>query len=399
MMAGVAVQRSRRVRVLFAAHSSHRGGAEYCLDTLLTHLDSSTFEPIVAFPMDGEMAERIRDLGIEVIIQPMCHWLYFNRDLWYWRNLIGRSWPHVRAMTRLIENRGIDLVYTNTSAIFEAAMAARRAGVKHVWHVHEVLRRGNAMQQVLPLPWIQRIVERFSDVVIFESNAARAAFWPDAPPARAHVVFNSARLEPHGTASQRTAARSALGLQDDVPVVLFLGQFIDRKNPLLLIDAVARLPRDLSLVCLFVGSGPLAGEMEARIAAAGLQARCRLLPFQVDVTPLLAACDVLALPSRQESFGLVLVEAAMAGRPSIACRSEGPCEIILDGETGLLIDQDDASGLATAIEALLTDRDRCRILGEAARNRAQAAFSPEANTRAVETLMLSALESPVGVNS
>lgn len=375
-------------RILFVAHSPHRGGAEYCLDTTLRHLDRSRFEPLVVFPFEGPLVDSTRELGIETLVMPMCHWLYFKKDLWYWRNLVGRSWSNVNRFKRLIRDRDIDIVYTNTSAIFESALAAKKAGVPHLWHVHEVLQPGNAMSQLLPIPWLQRFIRKYSDQVIFESHSAKAAFEETTPVSNSEVVFNSVRLGNETlSVDQITQTRRTLGLADDVATIVYVGQFIDRKNPLLVIEALSRLSANIDVQCLLVGEGPLEAAMQDRIRQYELTERCSIVPFQRDITPVLAASDILVLPSRQESFGLVLVEAAAFGKPVIACRCQGPCEIIVDGETGFLIEQDDAAALATAITDLVQAPERAKRMGEAGRCRVNQMFSPDSNTRKLELLI------------
>ena len=104
-------------------------------------------------------------------------------------------------------------------------------------------------------------------------------------------------------------------------------------------------------------------EIQASIGRLGLEDRCQVLGFQHDVRPVLRAADVLVLPSRQESFGLVLLEAAAHRKPVIACESEGPAEIIVPGKTGLLVPQDEPTALARAIEAMFDGNIDRRAMG------------------------------------
>ena len=85
-------------------------------------------------------------------------------------------------------------------------------------------------------------------------------------------------------------------------IELLIGQFIERKNPLLLLKAFDLLRDQPLLKCLFVGDGPLREELRAAIRVRGLEDRCRVIAFQPDVGPVLRAIDVLVLPSRQESL-------------------------------------------------------------------------------------------------
>jgi len=106
---------------------------------------------------------------------------------------------------------------------------------------------------------------------------------------------------------------------------------------------------------------------------------------------LLAAIDVLVLPSREESFGLVLVEAGAYAKPVVACRSQGPDEIVVHGETGFLVPQDDAPGLASALRRLLESAELRRRMGVAGRQRVRECFHPQTNTRRLEALTKSLL--------
>jgi glycosyltransferase involved in cell wall biosynthesis len=239
--------------------------------------------------------------------------------------------------------------------------------------------------------WIQRFVRRHSTRVIFESRAAREVFERTAPLPQATVVPNSLRFAPDDAAPGRDDARRSLGLSESAWIVGCVGQLIDRKNPLLAVDAFARLAAREHACLVFAGDGPLRPHVESRLAALGLGDRSRMLPFQRDVRTLLAALDVLVLPSRQESFGLVLVEAASLGVPAVACRSQGPAEIILDGETGLLVPQEDSGALTAALDSLQADPERARQLGAAARRHVADQFDPTRNTRAIEAIWTEAL--------
>lgn len=380
----------RSIRIVLFAHSAFRGGAEFCLDTTLRELDRSQFDATVVFPVDGDMAESARSYGYRVRVESLCHWLYWHKDVWYWRNLLGRSAGNVARLARLIRRLGADVVYTNTSAIFEPALAARLAGVPHVWHIHEVLENGNRMQQLFPLPLMKRVIYRLSDRVLFESNAARRVFEQSTPDDRSDVIYNSLRLADQPRSMDGTQDRTRFGLASDDQVVGFVGQFIDRKNPLLLLRALRRLQNVPRLKCLFVGAGPLENELRAEVERSGLSDMCRIVAFQKDVAPVMRAIDVLALPSRQESFGLVLIEAASYGKPAVACRSEGPDEIIADGQTGILVEQDNEAGLSVAIERIFQSVTERRTMGNAAAIRCQQLFSAKTNTLRLEQVLLAA---------
>jgi glycosyltransferase involved in cell wall biosynthesis len=123
------------------------------------------------------------------------------------------------------------------------------------------------------------------------------------------------------------------------------------------------------------GDGPLRGELEQHIAAAGMADHFRLLGFRRDVPDLMRAIDVMCLPSHREPFGLVYVEAALAEKPVIACEAGGAPEIVEHDETGLLIRPQNVPDLTQAILTLLDNRDHAESMGRRARELALERFT------------------------
>lgn len=181
----------------------------------------------------------------------------------------------------------------------------------------------------------------------------------------------------------RAACRAALGLAPELPVILFCGRIDPIKGIDTLLDAVARLDGEQAPPprVLFVGGelddkgqpvGPLA-EVVADAQALGLADRFDFVGSQPqDQLPgYYNAADLVVVPSRYESFGLVAVEAMACGVPVVASRVGGLRFTIEEGETGLLVPHDDPTALAAAVSSLLVDGPRRRAMGEAARDSAE----------------------------
>lgn len=175
----------------------------------------------------------------------------------------------------------------------------------------------------------------------------------------------------------RDASRRALGLPLDARVVVSLGSLSWEKDPLraLTISAVAARKVD-RLVHLVVGDGPLAAQVdEVASASAGRVVR---LPPLADVGTVLDASDVLLLASRpdgMEGMPAVVIEAAMAGVPVVANQVAGVEEVVVDGETGVLVPPGHDGAAAIALADLLGDDERRARTGEAAADRCLANFA------------------------
>ncbi|MEX2171519.1 MAG: glycosyltransferase [Pirellulales bacterium] len=159
----------------------------------------------------------------------------------------------------------------------------------------------------------------------------------------------------HRTKS-RDAIRSEFGVGPETFVVGTAAHLSVKKGYRELIQAAIQVLRERPEVQFWCfGEGPLRLELETTARSAGIADRFRLLGFRRDIVDLMDAIDVMALPSHREPFGLVYVEAALCNRPVIACDAGGAPEIVLNGETGLLIPPHDADRLAQAILKMLHD--------------------------------------------
>jgi glycosyltransferase involved in cell wall biosynthesis len=108
--------------------------------------------------------------------------------------------------------------------------------------------------------------------------------------------------------------------------------------------------------------------------------------YRDDVPALLAGCDVFCLPSRMEGMPLVVLEAMAQGKPVVATAVGGTGELVVDGETGVLVPPDDVDALAGALARLLSDSELARRMGEAGRARVERDFSLAASTARVLSL-------------
>jgi glycosyltransferase involved in cell wall biosynthesis len=189
-------------------------------------------------------------------------------------------------------------------------------------------------------------------------------------------AVDPARLEPR---TDRATARAALGLGDHAVVALSLGALSWEKDPLSALAVTTPLLRtDADLVHLFVGDGPLRGELERQVEREGLAGRVRLSGARGDVGDVLAAADLLLVASRSdgmEGMPATVIEAGFACLPVTAYGVAGVPEVVVDGATGLLCRPGDRAALTEAVAALAGDEGRRRRLGQAGAERCRERFA------------------------
>ena len=181
-----------------------------------------------------------------------------------------------------------------------------------------------------------------------------------------------------GTGPGRDAARAALGLRGDQPVVMTVGRLTNMKGQRYLVEAaphlLSRVP-DAAVVVL--GEGPLRAQLEARAAAMGVDGSMHFVGHRADARFLLDAADVFVLPSLHEGMPLAAIEAMDAGLPVVATHVIGSREVVADGETGILVPPGDSTALGAALVELLTDPGRRTTYGAAGRRRYLERFTAE----------------------
>jgi D-inositol-3-phosphate glycosyltransferase len=221
-------------------------------------------------------------------------------------------------------------------------------------------------------------------VVSTRAEADELARWYAADPARIHVVppgVDGDLFAPTDEAG-RVTDRVALGLSGDARVVLFVGRIQPHKGPELLVEAVARMvgerPQVRDGLVLAVLGGPSGdgtarpswiADLAERLGIADLLLR-RGPVGRAELARWYRAADVVAVPSRHESFGLVALEAQACGTPVLAARVGGLVDAVDDGVSGVLVRGRDPEDWSAALAGLLTDPARRDRLGTAGRRHA-----------------------------
>lgn len=211
--------------------------------------------------------------------------------------------------------------------------------------------------------WICR---RMGAVVAVSQDIAGRLHQAGVPAERVHLVYNG--VDSRFAPGDRQQARRELGLPSQACVALFVGLLVPVKGLDVLLESVRRC-RAADLLCVVVGGGPLRDELEHEVAADGLQERVRFAGQQPShrIPTWMHAADLLVLPSRSEGRPNVVLEAQACGLPVVATRVGGTPELVRHGESGMLVDSDDAPALAACLDELAGSPERRAALGQAGR--------------------------------
>jgi glycosyltransferase involved in cell wall biosynthesis len=153
----------------------------------------------------------------------------------------------------------------------------------------------------------------------------------------------------------------------DPPVIGAMGRFVEKKGFHVLIEALRHLRgAAVPFRAIIAGAGEEAAVLQRLTQERGLDSVVTYPGWQDDTARFFGTIDIFCLPSLHEPFGIVVLEAMAQALPVIATDSEGPSEILHDGEDGMIVPKSDPTALAVAIERMLDDHQAARALGRKA---------------------------------
>jgi glycosyltransferase involved in cell wall biosynthesis len=379
--------------ILFVSHSAELNGAELWLLEALRLLDRRKYMPFLVVPRPGPFAASAARLGIATEIVPM-KWSLSERNR-AWRQPLAWAWnaKSVKRIASLIRRDRIDLVFTNSAAMFSGAGAARRAGVPHIWAVHELLGGANPhLRYVFGRRMLVRHILKSSARVIVNSKASRMAFPADSP---VDIVYNGLEV-PSGDENRQKTLRGELGIGEGDLVAAVIGKIYGGKGQAEALRAASLLepkyPNLKWLIIGTVGNGRYARDLRRYVQAAGLSGKVFFLGYRPDLSHILGSLNIVVVPSVVESFGRVALEAMAGGVPVVGVREGGLPEIIVHGENGLLADSNQPEEMARAVAFVLDNPGRAKAMTEEGKRAVRATFTLENQIRGIEKALDACLD-------
>ena len=388
----------RPKKVLFVHHGGRVGGAPVSMLQLAAALDRDRFNPEVVFTEEGPILEYAKGLDVPARVFRMRSAFSYSasvplrlRSLW---PFIFHYRQTVAAARRLVQTAQPDMVHLNTSVLVPTAVGVKQTGIPILWHVREPAGPNPALRR-----WHVNRVKSLSDFIVANSQYVAREYTGTRPVAVIHNALDKRRFTPHGDGT-RDRVRAELGLAKDSPVVGIIGSVQSNKGHYVLVDAASLVVKDVPDARFLVVAGgagveyarrvrgrvksllrlPLdnAERMRRYIHESKLSSHFVFSGFRSDIPEVISAMDVLVFPSVvPEGFGRPLVEAMAMGCPTVAT-DIGPTREVVGEGTAVLVRPGNVPELASALVAVLRDREMARRLGDAGRRRFLEHFEMEA---------------------
>ena len=294
-------------------------------------LDSDCYEVVFVVGSGNRLIQEAQDAGFEVVIQE-----HLRSEI---------SLPHDRAaladLKAFCRTGRFDVVHTHSAkAGALGRLAARDAQVGRIVHTYHGFPFHDFQSRIRRQTYIriERSLARFTDafLAVGPAVAAEAIVRRIAPPERVRTIGVAVSNGRAPDLSDQAEARRLLGVPPGMRVVGTVGRLDFQKAPEDFVNALARLHRS-DIYGVWIGDGPLRAKTEKLAARRGLKGRMAFLGERSDVANLLPGLDVFAMASRYEGLPCAIVEAMAAARPVVATAVNAVPNVVITGETGLLV--------------------------------------------------------------
>ena len=340
------------MRIVFLSHSARLGGAELALCELVDGLTrTGAAEAEVLLPRGGPLAEELGRAGARVGVRRSQGWATLRRSRLALPAMAALDVPSVALLAARLMRSRPDVVVTNSLTNPCGALAARLAGVRHLWLVNEFGDLDHGYRFLLGVPRTLAAVGRLSAGVLACSRAVAERVATHVDPRKVTFAYYAVTMPTGAPPERGRAVRGPLRL-------LLLGKKHEGKGQLDAVRALALLLADgVDARLRLVGDGEPAYEERVRALATDLRAgdAVESVAFTAEPAREIDAADVVVMCSRAEGFGRVTVEAMRRFRPVVGARAGATTELLEGSGGGLLYPPGDARALADRVASLHAD--------------------------------------------
>jgi glycosyltransferase involved in cell wall biosynthesis len=366
-------------RIAYVYEGVAYGGTEEYILLMLRYLDPDRYTPIIVTPGNNYrfcpplFIEKLQQLGVPLIYTD------------------PRPTSRLRAgvsdtmnMVRVFQDTETDVVHIHSQRPDggrRATIAARLAGVRAVLRSEHLPPSSNMSQLtrfiIKPQDWLTDSIIAGSESCLEEH--LRLLRRDSLKTLRVYYGIELDRFNPWHDVP---AAKRLLGLDPSITTVGKIARLSPEKGHVYFLDAAAEVVRQYGPVnFLLVGDGPLEGELRARVEQLGLGDHVRFLGFSHDTVPSIQAMDITVMSSVSEGISLAMLEYMAMGKPIVSTNEPSFVETVVDGESGVVVELQDAIALAGGILRVLRDPQLAERIARGAHRRVHAEFDIRCNLR------------------
>ena len=342
-------------------------------------------EPSVLVPGEGELAEKCRENGIEVIVSKSYLWTYERRlkvrIKGFVKVLLNKIY-YERKILNLLKNKHFDIVHTNSSVIETGSIIAQKLNVPHVWHIREYGIDDYNLYYLPPKSYVKKQYSKAAQIITI-SNSVYSTYvygYGIIPEESTRIIYDGLKVPEDYT---KTYA------QDGRVNFCIVGLLFSGKNQLTAIKACAKLKAFTDKFMLHIignDKGEYPDMLKDYVHSHGLDDFVKFWGFRYDVNEILKTMDVGLMLSRREAFGRVTVEYMLNYMPVIGVNSGATPEIVDDGVTGYVCPLNDEEYIAAVMRKFIDNPELLSEMGNKGRERAVKNFSLERNTDEIYSL-------------
>ena len=371
-------------RILYLHAGAEMYGADKVLLELIKGLDKQEFEAHVILPNKGVLVEALRQVGAQVSVldYPILRRKYFNP-----KGIVDyiRSYNfYAKQIALYAQEHSIDMVHNNTAAVLEGIYLKRKLKLPLIWHVHEIIVKPKAISD-----FINMLMGRYADKIVTVSQAVanhikQSPFIKDS---QVKVIYNGVDNTVYYP-MDASSIREKFDIAQDALVIGMIGRVNAIKGQNDFIEAVEPLLEKNEQAVAFLAGGVFPGEewrleeLDKRIASSSVVSQIHRIDYYDKTSELYNMFDIFVLPSiKPDSLPTVVLEAMACGKPVVGYRHGGVCEMVKEGENGLLATPNKPAELSKAIQELADNTEKREQFGSASVQRQKEFFSLESYIR------------------
>ena len=371
-------------KILYLHAGAEMYGADKVLLELIKGLNKDEFEAHVILPNNGVLVGALESVGakVKVIDYPILRRKFFNpKGILEYLSSYNR---YSKQIAKYAKENGITLIHNNTTAVLEGIYLKSKLKLPLVWHVHEIIVKPKAISD-----FINFLMGRYADKIVTVSNAVANHVKGSrfVKGNQVQVIYNGVDNTVYHE-MDASAVREQFGIAKDVLVIGMVGRVNAWKGQGDFLEAVTPILQANPKAIAFLAGSAFEGEewrveeLEKNISESPVAGQIKRIDYYSKTTELYNMFDIFILPSTNpDPLPTVVLEAMACGKPVVGYRHGGVCEMVKEGENGILATPNQPAELTKAIQELADNNEKREQFGSASIQRQKEFFSLESYIR------------------